>query len=209
VPPGPAEFTEVKTQAVDDMKNAGSALAQIGSRPDVNQLQTDLGSILFGRQYNWLKVDLVTTVDFTPENIEVKRARKLLNTISDQTKERVGAVLKGLKAQTTSLKLQLDEIDKELETLRQKDVEATETYRPYFRAKRDLETLQKMRDALKMRIINEKVERSLPKVAGLTAEEVQNEQKEKLEKEQGEERTKKVGIVGRRVASKKRMLNHM
>jgi hypothetical protein len=37
----------------------------VSSRPDVNQLQTDLGSILFGRQYNWLKFDLMTTVDFT------------------------------------------------------------------------------------------------------------------------------------------------
>jgi hypothetical protein len=35
------------------------------SRPDVNQLMTDFGSILFGRQFNWLKFDLATTVDFT------------------------------------------------------------------------------------------------------------------------------------------------
>ena len=85
-------------------------------------------------------------------------------TVSGQTKERVSAVLKGLKAQTTSLKSQLDEIDKELEVLKLKDIEATEKYRPYFRAKRDLELLQKMRDALKMRIINEKIEGSLPRL---------------------------------------------
>jgi hypothetical protein len=34
------------------------------SRPDVNQLQTDFGSILFGRRFNWLKLDVATTVDF-------------------------------------------------------------------------------------------------------------------------------------------------
>src|SRR5262249_42895127 len=34
------------------------------NRPDVDQLAVDLGSILFGRQYNWLKFDVVTTVDF-------------------------------------------------------------------------------------------------------------------------------------------------
>jgi hypothetical protein len=33
-------------------------------RPDINQLATDFGSILFGHQYNWLKLDLNTTVDF-------------------------------------------------------------------------------------------------------------------------------------------------
>jgi hypothetical protein len=41
------------------------SVAGDSTRPDVNQLQTDLGSILFGRQYNWLKFDLMTTVDFT------------------------------------------------------------------------------------------------------------------------------------------------
>jgi hypothetical protein len=34
------------------------------SRPDINQLMLDAGSILFGRHFNWLKLDLVTTVDF-------------------------------------------------------------------------------------------------------------------------------------------------
>jgi hypothetical protein len=34
------------------------------ARPDVNQLATDFGSVLFGKQYNWLKVDINSTVDF-------------------------------------------------------------------------------------------------------------------------------------------------
>jgi hypothetical protein len=39
------------------------------ARSDVNQLATDFGSILFGRQYNWLKLDLNTTVDFTGSSV--------------------------------------------------------------------------------------------------------------------------------------------
>jgi hypothetical protein len=34
------------------------------ARPNINQLAVRLGNVLFGRQYNWLKVDLDTTVDF-------------------------------------------------------------------------------------------------------------------------------------------------
>ena len=34
------------------------------SRPDINQLSADFGSIVFGHQYNWLKLDVNTTVDF-------------------------------------------------------------------------------------------------------------------------------------------------
>jgi hypothetical protein len=33
-------------------------------RPDINQVAVDLGSILFGRQFNWLKLDLLPTLDF-------------------------------------------------------------------------------------------------------------------------------------------------
>jgi hypothetical protein len=40
------------------------SVAGDASRAEVNQLMTDVGSILFGRQYNWLKLDLDTTVDF-------------------------------------------------------------------------------------------------------------------------------------------------
>jgi hypothetical protein len=34
------------------------------SRPSTDQLTADLGSILFGKHFNWLKADLTTTVDF-------------------------------------------------------------------------------------------------------------------------------------------------
>jgi len=34
------------------------------SRPKINQLTGDLGAVVFGRQYNWLKVDLFPTVSF-------------------------------------------------------------------------------------------------------------------------------------------------
>jgi hypothetical protein len=34
------------------------------ARPSINELMVDLGVIVFGRQYNWLKADLLPTVDF-------------------------------------------------------------------------------------------------------------------------------------------------
>jgi hypothetical protein len=33
-------------------------------REDINQAAADVGAILFGRQFNWLKLDLVPTIDF-------------------------------------------------------------------------------------------------------------------------------------------------
>ncbi|MES1165253.1 MAG: hypothetical protein ABUR63_05830 [Verrucomicrobiota bacterium] len=40
------------------------SVAGASNRPDTNQLATDVGSILFGKDFNWLKLDLQTTVDF-------------------------------------------------------------------------------------------------------------------------------------------------
>lgn len=45
------------------------SVAGNAARPDVNQLATDLGSVLFGKQYNWLRFDLTTTVDFTGSSV--------------------------------------------------------------------------------------------------------------------------------------------
>ncbi len=40
------------------------SVAGASNRPDTNQLATDVGSILFGKDFNWLKLDVQTTVDF-------------------------------------------------------------------------------------------------------------------------------------------------
>ncbi|HVT06005.1 MAG TPA: hypothetical protein VHM31_23025 [Polyangia bacterium] len=40
------------------------SVAGASDRPDTNQLATDVGSILFGKDFNWLKLDVQATVDF-------------------------------------------------------------------------------------------------------------------------------------------------
>jgi hypothetical protein len=40
------------------------SVAGQSARPDVNQLDARIGAIVFGRQYNWLKLDLDTLMDF-------------------------------------------------------------------------------------------------------------------------------------------------
>jgi hypothetical protein len=41
------------------------------TRPDVNRLVVSLGTILFGKQYNWLKLDLDSISDFEDEHTRV------------------------------------------------------------------------------------------------------------------------------------------
>jgi hypothetical protein len=55
----PYRFWLAYLVAEDEFSVAGDS-----ARASINQLTGDLGSILFGKQYNWLKLDLTTTVDF-------------------------------------------------------------------------------------------------------------------------------------------------
>jgi len=41
------------------------------ARPDVNQLTADLGSILFGRGYAWIKIDLTPVADFQGDTVRL------------------------------------------------------------------------------------------------------------------------------------------
>jgi hypothetical protein len=58
------------------------SVAGSSARRDINELMVDLGVILFGKQYNWIKVDLLPTVDFpggpTPRLFSVFEVGSLL-----------------------------------------------------------------------------------------------------------------------------------
>src|SRR5205814_2005598 len=58
---------------------------------------------------------------------------------------------------------QIESLRHVVDEARSKDAELTERYRPYFEARRRLENLQKLRDAIHLRILQETVDAALPK----------------------------------------------
>jgi polysaccharide biosynthesis transport protein len=94
---------------------------------------------------------------------EVKRKRRLQDEVKKQVNERLEDILEGLKTKTAAYKARVDSLQIQVDNAKKVDIEAALKRRPYFQAKRDLETLQAIRDRLMMRIIQEKIENTIPR----------------------------------------------
>lgn len=107
--------------------------------------------------------------DYSDEHPEVVRLSAMIATLNKQIDERVDGVMSGLQSIIAARKRIVTEITGQLADAKRMDAENMETYRPYFKAKRDLETQQKLRDSIFIRILQETVDASIPK-AGLVEE---------------------------------------
>ena len=102
-------------------------------------------------------------VAYTPEHSEVKRLASILQVVTNQVNERMDGVLVGLKARVESQRSVLEAMAKQVEDARAADITKAIERRPYFLAKRDLETLQILRDKLQTTIIAQEIESKVPK----------------------------------------------
>lgn len=106
---------------------------------------------------------VVLQKDYAEEHPEVVRQSALLRQLNDQIESRITGILEGLNAVVGARKAIVDEITTKLSEAKQMDAENMEKYRPYFKAKRDLETRQKLRDTIFIRILQETVDANIPK----------------------------------------------
>jgi uncharacterized protein involved in exopolysaccharide biosynthesis len=101
----------------------------------------------------------------SPEHPEIKSVRRVLEQINRQIDDRLDGILKGLKLKTEAENARLQSLRRELDAYKKRDIETAIQRRPYFQAKRDLETLQMVRERLALRIIQEKVDVAIPPIA--------------------------------------------
>jgi succinoglycan biosynthesis transport protein ExoP len=101
--------------------------------------------------------------DYAPEHPEVVRITSLLKTLNEQVEARINGVLEGLQTIVGARKAIFDKLTDQLDQAKSLDAANMEKYRPYFKAKRDLETQQKLRDSVFIRILQETVDASIPK----------------------------------------------
>jgi len=90
---------------------------------------------------------------------EVKRARRVVDKIDQQIEARIDGILEGLKTKAVSYKARVQALQQEVDNLRKAQIEASIKQRPYFQLRREIETLQAMRERLQMRLFQEKVDR--------------------------------------------------
>ena len=100
---------------------------------------------------------------YGPENPEIKQGAALQVDLNNKVNERIDGMLSGLEVTVAAKKAQLDSLAQAVDAAKTNDVERTALYRPYFEAKRRLENLQKIMDAVVLRIEQERIDATIPK----------------------------------------------
>jgi capsular exopolysaccharide synthesis family protein len=96
---------------------------------------------------------------------EYKSKAAMQADLDNKVNERVKGILAGMKVKVDAVKAQLDSLAQSVADAKTKDAEATEKYRPYIEAKRKLDNLLKVRDAVFLRVLQEKIDQALPKTS--------------------------------------------
>jgi polysaccharide biosynthesis transport protein len=100
---------------------------------------------------------------YGPESPEIKQIAAAQVDLNNKVNERIDGMLSGLEVNVAAKKAQLDSLAQAVDSAKTNDVERTALYRPYFEAKRRLENLQKIMDAVVLRIVQEQIDATLPK----------------------------------------------
>jgi len=105
----------------------------------------------------------VFSKDYSDDHPEVQRLRSVRKTIDAQIEHRTEGILSGLKI-TVQARTDVAEIlARKIMEFKKRDSESLGYARNYIRVKRDLETMQKVRDNLHMRLLQEEIESRIPK----------------------------------------------
>ncbi len=100
---------------------------------------------------------------YGPESPEIKQLAAMQVDLDNKVKDRIDGMLSGLEVNVAAKKAQLDSLAQAVDSAKTNDVERTALYRPYFESKRRLENLQKIMDAVVLRIEQERIDATLPK----------------------------------------------
>jgi uncharacterized protein involved in exopolysaccharide biosynthesis len=98
------------------------------------------------------------SVNSGPDHPEVKSAVAMQADLNKKADERVEGILGGLRVKAQAVKAQLESLEESVNEARKRDSEMAERYRPYSRLKREVENLQRTRDAIQLRLLQEQVD---------------------------------------------------
>ncbi len=99
---------------------------------------------------------------FGPENPEISASREGSRKINEQIAERVQGILAGLQVKAEVMKAQIESLHRAMNEAKTKDAEMVAKFRPYFEARRRLENLERSRDAISLRLEQERIDATLP-----------------------------------------------
>jgi polysaccharide biosynthesis transport protein len=98
------------------------------------------------------------------EHPQVREVAAVQATIAKNVANRIEGIMLGLEARVEAKHKELTSLAEEVAEAKRTEAAMTEQNRPYFTKKRDLENVQKIRDAILLRILQERVDLALPKM---------------------------------------------
>ena len=101
--------------------------------------------------------------DLGDQHPTILKAKKILDEINKQIDMRVEDVIDGLRSRTVAAKASFDLMAGKVKSAKTMEIDAGKKYRKYFQIKRELESLQRVRDALNLRIMQESIDKDIPK----------------------------------------------
>jgi beta-lactamase regulating signal transducer with metallopeptidase domain len=101
--------------------------------------------------------------DYSDDHPEMVRVKELLKKINRQIEDRTDGILNGLQNSVEAREKVAEMIAKKLDETRLKESKMQRESHQYFRMKRDLDNMQKVRDGLYVRLLQEKIESRIPK----------------------------------------------
>ena len=123
--------------------------------PDLGRLVQDL----WATEATFQKI----STSLGPEHPQVRELAAMLKDLNLKVNDKIEGIMAGLDVRATAKKASLDSMIKDVEDAKRADATMTERYRPYFSVKRDLESQQKIRDAILLRVLQETVDAAIPK----------------------------------------------
>ena len=100
---------------------------------------------------------------YGPEHPDVISLAALMADLDDKVNAKIEGLISGLEVRVAASGKQVETFKQELEDAKRTDARKTAQARPYFIAKRDLESQQKIRDAILLRVLQETVDLAIPK----------------------------------------------
>jgi len=97
------------------------------------------------------------------EHPEVRSLAAMMADLDTKVNAKIEGLISGLEVRVAASGKQVETLKQELEDAKRNDLRKTEQARPYFIAKRDLESQQKIRDAIFLRVLQETVDLEIPK----------------------------------------------
>ncbi len=101
--------------------------------------------------------------DLGQSNPELQKTLALISNVNEMIEARVSGIMSSMETQVSAQEAKIKGLETKVAEKKKEDATMMAKYRPYFQAKRDFETAQRLRETIQLRIVQETVDASLPK----------------------------------------------